>query len=89
MEDDQQHSPQKKGRGRGYTSMSPEQRREIASKAGKAAHALGTAHKWTSEETQAAGRKGGSISRRAHKFKLEPGDPSDLPLPPEPEPPPT
>jgi general stress protein YciG len=43
-----------KGRGRGFASMSPEKKREIASKGGKAAHALGTAHKWTSEEAQAA-----------------------------------
>ena len=49
-----------KGRGRGFASMSPEKKREIASKGGKAAHAMGTAHKWTSEEAQAAGRKGGS-----------------------------
>lgn len=54
----------KKGRGRGFASMSAEKKREIASKGGKAAHALGTAHKWTSEEAQAAGRKGGTISRR-------------------------
>jgi uncharacterized protein len=53
-----------KGHGRGFASMSPEKKREIASKGGKAAHALGTAHKWSSEEAQAAGRKGGSISRR-------------------------
>jgi general stress protein YciG len=56
-----------KGRGRGFASMSAEKKREIASKGGKAAHALGTAHKWTSEEAQAAGRKGGSISRRRSK----------------------
>ena len=49
---------------RGFASMSPEKKREIASKGGKAAHALGTAHKWTHEEAQAAGRKGGTISRR-------------------------
>jgi general stress protein YciG len=53
-----------KGRGRGFASMSSDKKKEIASKGGKAAHALGTAHKWTSEEAQAAGRKGGSISRR-------------------------
>jgi hypothetical protein len=47
--------------------MSPEKKREIASKGGKAAHAMGTAHTWTSEEAQAAGRKGGSISRRRPK----------------------
>src|SRR5579884_3121627 len=51
-----------KGRGRGFASMSPEKKREIASKGGKAAHQMGTAHKWTSEEAQAAGRKGGSIA---------------------------
>ncbi len=56
-----------KGRGRGFAAMSPEKKREIASKGGKAAHAMGTAHKWTSEEAQAAGRKGGSISRRKPK----------------------
>jgi general stress protein YciG len=60
-----------KGRGRGFASMSPEKKREIASKGGKAAHALGTAHKWTSEEAQAAGRKGGSISRRRSKYNVQ------------------
>ncbi|GAC1565575.1 MAG: hypothetical protein NVS3B14_03740 [Ktedonobacteraceae bacterium] len=57
----------RKGRGRGFASMTPEKKREIASKGGRAAHALGTAHKWNSEEAQAAGRKGGSISRRRPK----------------------
>ena len=56
-----------KGSGRGFASMSSEKKGEIASKGGKAAHAQGTAHKWTSEEAQAAGRKGGSISRRRPK----------------------
>ena len=52
----------KKGRGRGFASMSPEKKREIASKGGKSAQALGTAHKWTSEEAQQASRsrKGGT-----------------------------
>lgn len=40
--------------------MSPEMRREITSKGGKAAHAKGTAHKFTREEARAAGRIGGS-----------------------------
>jgi len=52
---------------RGFGSMSKEKKREIASKGGKSAHALGTAHKWTSEEAQIAGRKGGTISRRNRK----------------------
>ena len=47
----------KKGHGRGFASMTVEKKREIASKGGRAAHALGTAHKWTSEEAQAAGRR--------------------------------
>jgi general stress protein YciG len=47
---------------RGLASMSIEKRREIASKGGRAAHAKGTAHQWTSEEAREAGRKGGEIS---------------------------
>ena len=49
---------------RGFGSMSPERKREIASMGGKAAHTLGTAHEWTSEEAREAGKKGGKISRR-------------------------
>jgi hypothetical protein len=41
--------------------------REIASKGGKAAHAKGTAHEWTSEEAREAGRKGGMASHRRRK----------------------
>lgn len=59
------------GKGRGFLSMSPEKKREVASKGGKAAHALGRAHVFTSEEAQAAGRKGGSISRRNRKHTPE------------------
>ena len=54
-------------RKQGFASMSDEKKRAIASKGGRAAHALGKAHKWTSEEAQAAGRKGGTISRRRPK----------------------
>jgi general stress protein YciG len=43
--------------------MTAEKQREIASKGGRAAHAKGTAHEWTSEEARSAGRKGGQISR--------------------------
>lgn len=49
---------------RGFASMTPERRREIASLGGKSAHAKGNAHEWTSEEARAAGRKGGKRSRR-------------------------
>lgn len=53
---------------RGFAVMDPARQREIASKGGKAAHARGTAHEWTTEEARAAGRKGGaSISQdRGH-----------------------
>jgi general stress protein YciG len=43
--------------------MDPERVRAIASAGGKAAHAKGVAHRWTSEEASAAGRKGGSSRR--------------------------
>lgn len=43
---------------RGFASMAPEKRREIARKGGKAAHAAGTAHVYTSAEARIAGRKG-------------------------------
>lgn len=42
--------------------MSGSKQREIASKGGKAAHAKGTAHEWTTEEARLAGRKGGQLS---------------------------
>lgn len=66
-----QPTGKQKGKRRGFLSMTKEQRSEIARKGGIAAHALGTAHKWTSEEAQAAGRKGGTISRR-RKRELSP-----------------
>jgi len=53
---------------RGFASMAPAKQREIASKGGRAAHAKGTAHEFTSDEARVAGRKGGeAVSRdRAH-----------------------
>lgn len=48
---------------RGFASMDAERQREIASMGGKAAHEKGTAHEFTSEEAQEAGRKGGEASR--------------------------
>jgi general stress protein YciG len=53
-----------KGRGRGFASMDRDKQRQIASKGGRAAHATGTAHEWTSEEARAAGRKGGIATRK-------------------------
>src|SRR5437016_14465344 len=53
---------------RGFASMDSTKQREIASKGGRAAHAKGTAHEFTSDEARVAGRKGGeAVSRdRAH-----------------------
>lgn len=53
---------------RGFASMTPERKREIASMGGKAAHALGRAHRWTSEQAREAGRKGGTVSRRRTRY---------------------
>jgi general stress protein YciG len=46
------------GKARGLATMSPERRREIASKGGRTSQARGTAHQWTAEEASAAGKKG-------------------------------
>jgi DNA-binding response OmpR family regulator len=53
---------------KGFARLDPETLRTIAQKGGRAAHAKGTAHEFTSDEARIAGRKGGdAISRdRAH-----------------------
>src|SRR5262245_54805071 len=61
-------------RNRGFAAMNAEKQREIASKGGRAAHAKGTAHKFTTEEAREAGRKGGQAAHAkgtAHKFTPE------------------
>lgn len=45
---------------RGFASMDPERVREIARRGGRAAQLTGKAHRFTSEEARAAGKKGGS-----------------------------
>lgn len=49
---------------RGFASMDPARQREIASRGGRAAHAKGTAHEWSSDEARVAGRKGGEVVSR-------------------------
>ena len=44
---------------KGFASMTPERRSEIARQGGRTAHALGVAHQYTPEAARAAGRKGG------------------------------
>lgn len=51
--------PKKTPKPRGFATMTREQVKAIASKGGKAAQALGTAHQFTREEARAAGVKGG------------------------------
>jgi general stress protein YciG len=67
--------PPKKQR-RGFAAMDPAKVAAIASKGGKAAHALGTAHQFTPEEAKAAGKKGGTAPhvRRGRGPKKESGD---------------
>ena len=46
---------------KGFASMSRERLLEVSSQGGKATSAQGTAHKFTSVEAAAAGRKGGIV----------------------------
>lgn len=62
--------PPKTKKRRGFAAMDPTRVAEIASKGGRAAHAAGTAHEFTSDEAREAGRKGGYATharRRASK----------------------
>ena len=52
---------------RGFASMNKEEQKQIASMGGKAAHARGTAHEFTSAEAAEAGRKGGQSRGRNRK----------------------
>lgn len=57
---DMQDAGKKTGRTgapRGFAAMDPAQQRRIASEGGRAAHASGNAHEFTSEEARAAGSK--------------------------------
>lgn len=58
----------------GFGSMDEQKQREIASKGGKAAHAQGKAHEFSSEEAREQGAKGGRAaheSGHAHEFSSE------------------
>ena len=56
---------------RGFAGMSREARQAAARRGGIAAHANGTAHKWTVEDARAAGRKGGlaSVAKRVKQVQ--------------------
>jgi general stress protein YciG len=53
--------------------MDPEVQRVIASKGGRAAHAQGRAHEFTSEEGRVAGKKGGQLISRNREYMAEIG----------------
>ena len=59
--------PKQKSR-RGFAALTPERRREIGQKGGKAVHAAGAAHQFTAEEA----RRGGEAAGRA-RWKHRPG----------------
>jgi general stress protein YciG len=62
----------KKKSKRGFASMDPDKQRAIAIKGGRAAHAKGKAHEFTSEEARVAGAKGGRVtaSDREHMAEI-------------------
>ena len=55
---------------RGFALLDRARRRQLASKGGKAAHAKGVAHEWSSEQAQLAGRKGG-LARHSKRLKQQ------------------
>ena len=67
---------------RGFAAMDAERRRRISSVGGKAAHAKGTGHEFTSEEAREAGRKGGRArAARGAQTLSEARIPDVLPFP--------
>lgn len=59
---------------RGFAGMDSERQREIAAEGGRAAHASGNAHQFTSEEARAAGAKShGGGGNNASKSGSESG----------------
>ena len=75
MNDQQQdvsNSASGKRSNRGFAAMSPERQKQIASEGGRAAHKLGVAHEWNSDEARKAGKKGGQIvsQNREHMSEI-------------------
>lgn len=57
----------------GFAKLTPEQRKEMSSIGGKAAHAKGTGHQWTPEQAKEAGRKGGVAVHAKKRAEISPG----------------
>ena len=59
----------------GFALLTPEQRKEIASKGGRAAQKRGRAHQFDSEDAREAGKKGAHMARIGAKGgRVRPGD---------------
>lgn len=63
---------------RGFAALDPARVKEIAAAGGRAAHKAGTAHKFTSEEARAAGKKGGNAPH-ARRGRQRPTTQQELP----------
>jgi general stress protein YciG len=63
---EEQHKPTK----RGFAALPASRLSELARMGGKAAHAAGTAHKFTSDEARVAGSKGGHATHAKRKTEL-------------------
>lgn len=55
---------------KGFASMTPERRREVAREGGKQVQRNGTAHRWSPEEAREAGKKGAE-SRKNGRESVE------------------
>jgi len=58
---------------RGFAALDPDRQREIARLGGRAAHAQGRAHEFTSAEAREAGRKGGEAVSKDNQHMKEIG----------------
>lgn len=58
---------------RGFAAMDPARQRQIAAAGGRAAHAAGTAHEFTSQEGRAAGRMSHKNDGKRQDGKLQGG----------------
>ena len=71
---------ERRPRRRGFAAMDRDRVKEIASKGGKAAHAAGTAHQFSSDEARNAGRKGGMAPHvRRGGVRRRPAEPKPAP----------
>jgi uncharacterized protein len=64
---------------RGFAALPREVVQEIARKGGKQAHLDGTAHRFTSDEARAAGKKGGAKSKERARLRRLSRDTEPLP----------